>query len=161
MVSTTNQIVQLQREASPGVLLKTAMKQYMALKLMPAWAVNGDSDFKASGFKVNTAHIPGNVTGAWSVDGIQCYNAIGLAAACVLGYVPGTSTTTPEDATIAKKHVFSPLAKGADPLSTYSVQYGEATKEAIEAAYLVFNSLGISVESGNLGFTSAAISKEP
>lgn len=156
--SMANQKAQLQAEVSPGTPITTAMKRLQALKLMPAWNVDGGESFRASGYKVPTAYMDGDMWGVWGVDGILDYNCVGYPAKCVLG-VPVSGLVS--GATAAYQHVFTPKPGQADTLSAFTAQWGEEGVRAIQAALFVFQSLGLSVERGSLSMSSGAISKTP
>ena len=94
--SMTNQIFQIQKEAVPGTPLVAAMRRLMGITARPAVANSGGESFKASGYKANTAHMIGDLTGEWSVSGIQDFNAIGYVLASLYG---PPVTTTPTGAT--------------------------------------------------------------
>ncbi len=155
--SMTNQIFQIQKETTPGTPLVAAMRRLMGITARPAVANSGGESFKASGYKANTAHMIGDLTGEWSVSGIQDFNALGYVLSSLYG---PPVTTTPTGATTARQHVFSMDAAAADPLVTYTAQWG-ATTRSIQGNHFVFNSLELSIRRRELSFGSSAISRKP
>lgn len=155
--SMVNQIAQIQKETTPGTAATNAMKKMTSIGLRPATATEGGQAFKAQGFKAPTTYQLGDLWGAWTVEGIQDFNGVGFPAASVFG--PPT-TTTPGGATNARQHVFEIDPDGPDTQVTWTAQFGDATA-AKQATYLFFQSLGLTVQRGQLGFTSGAISKKP
>lgn len=155
MASIASQVAQLQRETSPGTAETDAMMRPLSLKLTPGMTGTGGNGFRSAGAAVTTAYELGDLWSAWTVEGVQDFNAIGLIASCVFG----PPVTTPVDgATGAYKHVFTPKSFGADELVAYTAQYGD-DDVAFQAAMLVFQTLGITVERGNLSLSSSAISR--
>lgn len=155
MASIATQVAQLQRETSPGTPETDAMLRPLSLKLTPGMAGSGGSGFRSAGAAVMTAYEIGDLWTTWAVDGVQDFNALGLIAACVFG----PPVTTPvSGSTGAYSHVFTPKSFGADTLVSYTAQYGD-TSIAFEAAMLVFQALGLTIERGNLSLASSAISR--
>lgn len=153
----TQQIAQLQKETVPGTAVTNAMLRPMSMRLRPGVHVEGGSSFTAAGANVPTAYMGGDEWGVWGVEGIQDYNAFGLAAASVLG-APVTTTAAPGPPS-AYQHVFSPVGYGADAVASYTAQFGDSVS-AIQASQFVFNSLGLNIQRGNLSLTSSALSRK-
>ena len=154
--SMTNQVAQLQKEVTPGTAVTNAMSRPLSLKLVPSYHVEGGESINAAGYKVPTAYMIGDVWSTWNVEGIQDFNALGLIAASVFG----PPVTTPVGGSSgAYTHVFTPDPDAADTLVTYTAQFGDTVK-ALQASMFAFQSLGLSIQRGQLGLTSSAISRK-
>lgn len=159
--SMTNQIFQLQKETTPGTPLVAAMRRLMGITARPAVANSGGESFKASGYKATTAHMIGDLTGEWSVSGIQDFNALGYVLASLYGPpVTTTPTSGATPATNARQHVFTMTPAAAEPLVAYTAQWGDTTR-AIQGNHFLFNSLELSIQRRELSFGSSAISRKP
>lgn len=146
----------LQKESAHGTPLVNAMLRVEALKMRPAF--DGEAEpFKGLSGKVTTSVQLPDLTGAWSVEAVQCFNAIGLVAASRIA-VP--VTTTPGGATDARQHVFTLDPDAADAFVSYTAQFGDST-QAMQANYGVFQSLGLEIQRGTLGLTTSFLSREP
>lgn len=157
--SIAGQKTLIQRETTPGTAAVNAMLQLEALRMRPAF--EGDAEiFKGLTGKVGSAVLLPDLRGTWGATAVQCFNAIGHVAA---SRIDGTPTTTQPDAVNAPsayQHVFELNPDGEDTKATYTSQYGDAT-QAMQATYGVFQSLGIDVVRGQLGFTTGFMSREP
>src|SRR5436190_16194622 len=154
--SIVTQKTLIKKETTPGTANVTTMNQLTALSLRPAWNVE-TNPFQAQGFKMPTVIQQTDEWGTWTVDGIQDFNHLGFPLASRIA-VP--VTTTPAGGTTSKQHVFTLAAAAADTFATYTTQFGD-TSRAVQGTYGVFNSLGINVQRGTLGFDSSFISRTP
>lgn len=155
MASIATQVAQMQRETAPGTPETDAMLRPLSLKLTPGMTGTGGSGFRSAGAAVTTAYELGDLWTAWGVEGVQDFNALGLILASVFGPPETTPVSGSEG---AYTHVFTPQAFGADELVTYTAQYGD-DDIAFQAAMMVFQSLGLTIERGNLSLASSAISR--
>lgn len=154
--SIVTQKTLIKKETTPGVANVTAMQQFTALGLRPSWVVETNK-FKAQGFKLTTVTQQLAESGAWPVDGIQDFNHLGFV---LHSRISNPATTTPAGGTLSRQHVFTLASSAEDTKATYTVQFGD-TSRAIQATFGVFNSLGINIQRGELGFTTSFISREP
>lgn len=155
MASIAIQVAHLQRETAPGTPETDAMLRPLSLKLTPGMTGTGGSGFRSAGAAVMTAYEIGDLWSAWAVEGVQDFNALGFILACVFG-PPVTNPVS--GSTGAYEHVFTPKGFGADDLVSYTAQYGD-DDIAFQAAMMVFQSLGLTIERGNLSLSSNAISR--
>lgn len=154
--SITNQITQIQRETTPGTAATTAMRRLTAIGMRPGWNVT-TNEFRAQGYKLNTVIQEVDERGAWTVDGVQDFNHLGFVLASRIAL---PVTTTPAGGTTARQHVFTLVANAEDTRAIYTAQFGDASR-AVQATYGAFNSLGINVQRGQLGFDTGFISRTP
>jgi hypothetical protein len=153
--SIAGQATLLQKETVPGTPLVAAMKKIEALKMRPT--LSGDATpFKGLAGKVATSVTLPDLMTTWSAEAIQCFNAIGYVAA---SRISTPVITTPGGGTLSRQAVFTLNPDGADAFATYTGQWGDAT-QAIQANYLVFQSLGLQIERGNLAFDTSALSRD-
>lgn len=139
----------IQRETTPGTAKVDAMIHSDALRLRPGWdsdnqMYRGGSGKNVTGMDIDLARTP------TSVDGINCFNAIGLALA---SRVCRPTTTTPVSATDTRLHVGRINPNGEDTKAVYTHVWGDAT-QATQNVFNVFQSLSISVQRGNLTFNT-------
>lgn len=147
----------LQLESVPGTPLVNAMKRYLGLKVMPGYGIEGES-YKASGFKVPTSWVPNSEVGQHSVDTIQEFNALTPILTGGFGKPVSTAVATADgDAT---EHVYTLDADGADTKATFTAIWGDST-QAIQMAHFFFNSLGFTIQRGQLTLTTSAMSYAP
>lgn len=154
--SIVTQKTLLKKETTPGTANVTTMNQMTALSLRPAWNVE-TNEFRAQGFKLPTVIQQTDEWGVWAVEGIQDFNHLGFPLASRIA-VP--VTTTPGGGTLSRQHVFTLDADGADALATYTAQFGD-TARAVQGTYGVFQSFGVDIARGALGFDSGFISRTP
>lgn len=154
--SMVNQNLLLQREATPGTPLITAMKRVLGLKVMPGWEVETE-DFKASGSKVITSTVVNTEMGAPTVEAIQDYNAFTWLLTGGFGAPVSSLVAT---TTGSYQHVYTLSSAAADPLVTFTGMWGDASF-AIQMPYFVFTSLSLEVSSGSLSVDTSAMSREP
>jgi len=154
--SIVNQKTLIQRETTPGTALITAMKQLTAIGLRPGYMTE-TNDFKSQGFKLPTVIQQTNEWGVWAVEGVQDFNHLGFPLG---SRISRPTTTTPATGVLSRQHVFTLDPDGPDTFDTYTVQFGD-TDRGIQASYGIFNSLGINVQRGSLGFDSTFLSRTP
>lgn len=154
--SIVTQKTLLKKETTPGVANVTAMNQFTAIGLRPGWNTE-TNDFRAQGFKLPTVIQQTDEWGVWTVEGVQDFNHLGFVLA---SRVDVPTTTTPGGGTNSRQHVFTMDPDGEDTKATYTVQFGDTTR-AIQGLYGVFNSLGINIQRGSLGFDASFISRTP
>lgn len=147
----------LQLESVPGTPLVNAMKRYLGLKVMPGYGIEGES-YKASGFKVPTSWVPNSEVGQHSVDTIQEFNA--LTPILTGGFGKPVSTAVATSVGNATEHVYTLDVDGADTKATFTAIWGDNT-QAIQMAHFFFNSLGFTIQRGQLTLTTSAMSYAP
>lgn len=153
--SIVNQGLYLQKEVTPGTPVTNAMQRYLGIRLMPGYGVE-TQEFKASGYKVNTTTQILSEQGTHTVEAIQDYNALLPILASVLNYdgvAPGADP-------LSFEHTFSLTADAADTLTTFTGIWGDSD-QALQLAFLVFNSLTLGIQRGALSVGTSAISYEP
>lgn len=156
--SMINQGLYLQREATPGVPLTTAMQRVLSIHAMPGWTVNS-KEFLASGQKVVTANILESQMGTLPVETIQDFNG---ALWTLCGGFGAPVSTLHTSGTLAHDHTFTLNAGAADPFVSFTAMWGDTTTGLVlQTPYLVFNELGLTVQRGGLAIKSAAISQVP
>ena len=126
--SIVNQGFYLQKEATAGTPLTDAMRRYHGLRVRPGWAVE-TQEFRAEGFKTQTATQVLSEHGAHTVETIQDFNAMLPILASVLNY-DGVTATTPVG---GYEHTFSLTSDGPDDLTTFTGIYGDSA-QALELA---------------------------
>lgn len=143
----------LQGETTPGTAVTNDMRRYLALKARPGW--DGAAEpFAGTPGKIPTSLLLMDETGRWAIDGVQDFNALGAVAASRISMPVTSATADPA----AFQHVFTLNPDGEDTKRTYTAQWGDTT-QAVQAAYGVFNSLGLNVQRGQLGFSTSFLSK--
>lgn len=155
--SIATQQLWLQKEVTPGTAVTNAMKRVLGLKVMPGYGIEGES-YKASGFKVPTAYVPNSEVGQHSVDTIQEFNA--LTWILTGGFGAPTSTGVTDAVGNATEHVFTLDPDGPDTKATFTAIYGDST-QSIQMRHFFFNSLGFTIQRGQLTLTSSAMSYAP
>lgn len=148
----------VQRETAPGTAKTDAMKQMTAMGLRPGWNVETNT-FRPPGWKLPTVVQQTDEWGVWDASGIQDYNHLGVVLASRIA-MPVTSQPDASNSPTVYQHVFTLNPSGPDTKATYTVQFGD-TDRAIQGLYGVFQSLGINVQRGSLGFTTSFISRTP
>jgi hypothetical protein len=157
--SISEQQFLIQKETAPGTLAVNAMRRYRALRAMVGFNDVGD-DFRARGVRGLSAHVANMETGTLSIDGIQCYNGITPVLASQLG-APVTTQPDATNAPAAYQHVFTLMAFGSRSPVTHTVQVGDSAN-AIQLAYMIFNTLTMGVQRSSLTFQTSGISaREP
>lgn len=154
--SIVNQQTLLKKETTAGTANVTAMNRLTAIGLVPGFVV-GTNDFKAQGYKMPTVIQETDESGAWDVTGVQDFNHLGFVLASRLAT---PTTTTPAGGTLSRQHVFAVVANAEDTKATYTAQFGDASR-GLQGVYGVFQSLGINIQRGQLGFTSGFVSRTP
>lgn len=152
----TNQQLLLKREVVPGTPIITAMNQVLGIKATPGWSVEGE-DFRASGFKVNTSRNINTETGSVAVETLQDYNAMTYT---LTGGFGAPVSALKSGGTLAYEHTFTLNPTAPDTLVSFTGMWGDTT-QALQLVYLVFNSLGITVNRGGLSLDSSAFSRAP
>ena len=153
--SMVSQAFYLQKETTPGTAATDAMRRYHGLRFRPGWEVE-TQEFRAEGYKVNTASQVTSERGVHAVEAHQDFNAFLPLLASVLNYDGVTLVGT----TSGHEHTFSLTADGEDDLTTFTGIYGDST-QAIQVVHMLFNSLGMSLERGSVNLTTSAFSKTP
>lgn len=154
--SMINQQLLLKLESTPGTANVTAMNKVLGIWGTPSWQIEGE-DFKGSGYKVNTSRITNQESGAVSIETLQDYNAMTWT---LCGGFGKPTTTTPATAVTARLHTYTLSASAADPLATFTGMWGDSDR-AIQMVYMVFQSLGLTVNRGGLSLESSAIARAP
>ena len=155
--SIATQQLWLQKEVTPGTPLVNAMKRYLGLKVMPGYGVEAES-YKASGFKVPTSYVPNSEVGQHTVDTIQEFNSLTPILTGAFGAPVSTGVPTADgDAT---EHVYTLDVDGPDTKATFTAIWGDAT-QAIQMNHFFFNSLGITIQRGQLTLSTSAMSYKP
>lgn len=154
--SIVNQITQIQKEATPGTALITAMRRLTAIGMRPSWNVD-TNDFRAQGYKAPTVIQTLMESGSWEVDGIQDFNHLGFPLS---SRVATPVTTTPATGVLARQHVFSLVANAEDTKNTYTAQFGDSLR-GVQASYGVFDTFGVNIQRASLGFDTSFISRTP
>lgn len=155
--SIATQQLWLQKEVTPGTPLVNAMKRYLGIKVMPGYGIEAES-YKASGYKVPTAYVPNSEVGQHSVETIQEFNA--LTPILTGAYGAPVSTAVATSVGDATTHVYTLDADGADTKVTFTAVWGDAT-QSVQMAHFFFNSLGITIQRGQLTLNSSAMSYRP
>lgn len=155
--SIATQRLLLQKEVTPGTAVTNAMKEVLGLRVMPGYGVEGDS-YKASGFKVPTSYVKNSEVGTHTVETIQEFNAFTYVATGAFG--APTSTGVTDAVGDATEHVYTLDANGADTKATFTMIYGDAT-QSIQATHFFFNTLGVTIQRGQLTLTTSAMSYKP
>ena len=153
-----SQAFYLQKETTPGTAATTAMRRYHGIRFRPGWSVE-TQEFRAEGYKVNTASQVTSSQGTHTVEVHQDFNAFLPVLASVFNY-DGVVQPDAVNAPTAYEHTFSLTADGADSLTTFTGIYGDAT-QAIEMVHLLFNSFSMGLERGNVTMSTSAFSRTP
>ena len=148
----------LQKEATAGVSVTNAMKEYQGLSFSVGYNDSGDS-FRSAGFRGTTARVKTDEYGDHTVDAPQDFNALLPVAASLMGE-PTTTQPDAVNAATAYQHVMTLSGSGdLDPV-TYTAISGN-DDYAFEMNYLVFNTLDFGVQRSSLRFGTSAISRTP
>lgn len=154
--SMASQGLYLQVETVAGTAVTAAMKRVLGLKGTPGWTVEGE-DFKASGYKVNTARTITTESSTLSMEAVQDYNAFLWSLAGAFG--KPTSALVPT-ATNAYKHTFTLLAEAPDTMVTFTVMWGDSA-QAVQITHAVFQSLELTINRGGLSMSTSMIGRVP
>lgn len=155
--SIAGQQLWLQKETVPGTPLVNAMKRYLGLKVMPGYAIEAES-YKASGYKVPTSYVPNSEVGQHTVDTIQEFNALTPILTGGFGAPTSTAVATADGDATTHAYALNPVA--SDTKATFTAIWGDAT-QAVQANHFFFNSLGITIQRGQLTLSSSAMSYAP
>lgn len=154
--SIKNQEFWLQKEAVPGTALETAMRRFGGIR--GRWSYNtaqqlyrGQASRVVSSITKTTefANVP--------IDPIQDYNSLHLVLDSILGFA---TPATPAGATNARQRVYNLATIGPVAPATYTGIWGDPT-QAVKLVNLVFNSLGLTFNRGQLSMSTAAFARTP
>jgi hypothetical protein len=149
-----NQQLWFGREAVAGVADEDAMIRFGGIDGHPTY-VTTQTKFSSAGSRVTDAIIPGTEMGGLTINSIQDYNALTAVFDSVLGV---STPTTPDGATLARSRKWNLYATGAITPETWTVVYGNAS-QALKLLYGVFNSFGLTINRGTLGFTTSFLAR--
>ena len=152
--SMVSQAFYLQREVTPGTAATSAMRRYHGIRFRPGFEVE-TQEFRAEGYKVNTASQVTSERGVHTVEVHQDFNAFLPVLASVFNY----------DGVVAAgvggyEHTFSLTADGEDDLATFTGIYGDSA-QAIQMLHILFNSFSMGLERGNVTMSTSAFSRTP
>lgn len=155
-ISTKNMELWLQKQASAGAALETAMKRYGGIKGTLGYVTTQDP-FSGQGSRATDSITPNTELGSIAITTIQDFNSIHLALDSLKGFATPALVT---DSTLAYERTWSLLPTGIITPARYTGIYGVATR-ASKAIDVVFNSLGLTINRGQLAITTAAIAQKP
>ena len=156
--SIVNQSLLLQKEATLGTPVITAMKRYHGIKGTVGWDTQEET-FRAAGSSVDTGDNVLTELGSGNFEVMQDYNSM---LPLLAGHFGAPVTTALEATpTPAYQHVFTIDPFAAPSITSFTGMWGEAGQQALQVAAMVFHQLTIGVQRTQLSLSTGAILRAP
>ncbi|HEY1011346.1 MAG TPA: hypothetical protein VGE07_01495 [Herpetosiphonaceae bacterium] len=135
MIATINQLTQLVVESVKGTAPGVGFKRLQSTTVLPATEVEIET-FRAQGYRFPGVAVRHKEWSLWKLSGLLSYTDVIYALAGILK-APTTTRIIPSTG-LAYRHVFTPVARGANARKTFTVEHGETGQVIERSSYGTF-----------------------